>query len=104
MIKLSETIPISVLLHAPYSLSRLDGRNLKDTDVIKMPCIRDYYQQLKDLVLSGEITQIVDSYYLVPSQQSPRQAKLPSLKIFHDVTSAQLEAKHVPSHPINTWL
>ena len=97
-IKLSTVVPVDLLLHAPYSLSRLDGGKLKDTDVIPVPCIKGYFQQLKDLVLSGEIHQVVDSYYLVPSQESPRKPKLPSLPIEHDITMDELKALHLPQH------
>jgi len=102
MIKLSTVVPVELLLHAPYSLSRLDGGALKETDIIPVPCIRGYFQQLKDLVLSGEIHQVVDSFYLVPSQESPRKPRLPSLAIEYDITIDELKARHLPSHPINT--
>ena len=94
---LSQTTPVSVLLHAPYTLSTLKGDNLKPTMVIAVPCIKGYFQQVEALVNSGEIIRVADTFYLAPSQQSPRIARLPSLDIENDITLAQLHAMHLPT-------
>ena len=95
--KLSKTIPVNVLLHAPHTLSTLKGENLKPHMVIAFPCIKNYFQQVEALVNSGEIIRVTDTYYLAPSKQSPRIARLPSLEIEHDITLTQLHALHLPT-------
>lgn len=97
-LKLSEVIPVSVLLHSPYSLSTYSGLNLSPSMVIAVPCYRSYYQKVEDLVVSGEIHQIGSSYYLTPSQQSPRIPKLPSLPIDFDISAEEWRALHLPNH------
>lgn len=97
-LKLSEITPVQVLLHSPYTLSTYSGKNLTPMMVIAVPCFRSYYQVVADLVLSGEIHQVADTFYLIPSQQSPRIPRLPSLPIDFDITAEEWRALHLPTH------
>ncbi|OWS71479.1 hypothetical protein CBI30_06985 [Polynucleobacter aenigmaticus] len=97
-LKLSQIIPVSVLLHSPYTLSTYSGQNLTPQMVIAVPCFRAYYQKVEDLVVSGEIHQVADTFYLVFSQESPRIPKLPSLSVDFDITTEEWKALHLPTH------
>jgi hypothetical protein len=97
-LKLSQIIPVSLLLHSPYTLSTYSGQNLTPQMVIAVPCFRSYYQLVANLVTSGEIHQIADTFYLIPSQQSPRIPKLPSLPIDFDISAEEWRALHLPNH------
>lgn len=97
-LKLSQIIPVSLLLNSPYTLSTYSGQNLTPQMVIAVPCFRSYYQLVADLVTSGEIHQVADTFYLIPSQQSPRIPKLPSLPIDFDITTEEWRALHLPNH------
>ena len=97
-LKLSELTPVSVLLHSPYTLSTYSGLNLTPHMVIAVPCFRSYYQRVCDLVTSGEIHQIGDTFYLIPSQESPRVPRLPSLPIEFDCSVEEWKAMHLPTN------
>lgn len=94
--KLSQVTPAKVLLHAPYTLSTLTGEDLKLDMVIKVPCYRDYYQQVGALVSAGDIHHVGTSFYLVP-KQSPMRPALPSLDIEADISLEELQALHLPT-------
>jgi hypothetical protein len=96
-LKLSQITPVSVLLHSPYTLSTYSGQNLTPQMVIAVPCFRSYYQRVADLVVSGEVHQVGDTFYLIPSQQSPRVPKLPSLPIDFDCSVDEWKAMHLPT-------
>jgi len=97
-LKLSQITPVSVLLHSPFTLSTYAGQNLTPQMVIAVPCFRSYYQLVADLVTSEEIHQVGDTFYLIPSQQSPRVPKLSSLPIDFDITAEEWRALHLPTH------
>lgn len=96
-LKLSQVTPCSVLLHSPFTLSTYSGQNLTNNMVIAVPCYRSYYQTVSALVASGELHQVGDTFYLIPSQQSPRLPKLPSLPVEFDCSVDEWRAMHLPT-------
>lgn len=96
MIKLSDTVPVEVLLHSPFTLSKLDGSELAANDIIALPGIRGYWQSIENLVGSSEVHQVGNTYYLTRSQVSPRVPKLEPLEIEFDLTPFDLRAMHMP--------
>ena len=96
-LKLSEIIPVSVLLHSPWTLSTYSGMNLNPEMVIALPFYRSYYQRVCDLVATGEIHQIGSTFYLTFTSQSPRIPKLPSLPVEFDITTEEWQQLHLPT-------
>jgi len=94
--KLSNVVPVKLLLHAPHTLSTLSGKDLELGMVIKLPCYKNYYQQVGSLVNSGDIHHVGTSFYFVP-KQSPMRPSLPSIDIEEDISLEELNARHLPT-------
>ncbi len=93
--KLSEVIPVKLLLHAPYTLSTLSGKDLELGMIIKLPCYKNFYQQVEALVKAGDLHHVGTSFYLIP-KQSPYRSSLPSLEVEEDISLEELKARHLP--------
>ena len=95
MMKMSEITPTSVLLHSPYTLSTLDGKNITEEMVIKVPCFKGYFQRVSELVKVGELHQIGGTFYFL--HRAPLTPRMQSLAITEDISYEKLVELSLPT-------